>query len=112
MGGKCDLIARRGGLVVDDVEHTIRLPFEGCLDRLRDVVNVDTVRHMARLGDAMSRSAQKPDHPVLSRTIVAVLPQYPHGEHPPRTGSEPSELRFDTLATTPGLRSTDRRPLV
>src|SRR2546430_11025481 len=65
---KGDLRARRRRLVVHDVEYAVGAPGEGRLDCLGDVEDVDAVRHVSGLGDALRRSTQEPQHRVLPRT--------------------------------------------
>src|SRR5262249_30038808 len=67
--GKRDLFARRCRFIVDNVEDAVGASCEGRIDRLRDVVDVDAVRDVPRLGDAVHRAAQEPHHCVLSRTV-------------------------------------------
>src|SRR5262249_57994681 len=57
---KRDLIARRGGLFIDYVEHAVGAAREGCLARLPDVVDVNAVRDVARRGDAIDTAPPEP----------------------------------------------------
>ena len=75
LGREGDLIAGRRRLVVDHVEHAVGAPREAGVDRLRDVVDVDAVRDVAGLGDALRGAAQEPHHAVLARPIDAAEPQ-------------------------------------
>src|SRR5215471_810143 len=81
---KRDLFARRCRFVVHDVEYAVGASCEGRIDRLRDVVDVDAVRDVAGLGDAVHRAAQEPRHCVLCRAVVAPAEPDPQGAVGPR----------------------------
>ena len=53
-----DLVARRRGLAVGDVDDAVEAARERGVDRLRDVGDMDAVGDMARLVDAMSTARE------------------------------------------------------
>src|SRR6266536_2381155 len=109
---KCDLIARRCWLVIDNVEHAHGAARESRIDRLRNVVDVDAIRDVAGLGDTMHGTAQEAHHSVASRTIDAAEPQDRDWQVASRPERLPIEFGLDAGATAARERQNGRRSLV
>src|SRR5215475_2734915 len=97
---ECDLFARRGRLVVNDVENAVGAPRKGSVDRLRDVEDMDAVRYMPGLGDAVHRAAQEPGHAVLPGTVDSAEPKDRDRDAAARAEVLPSQLRIDAGTAT------------
>src|SRR5262249_36080796 len=74
-GGKNDLIARRDRLVINYVENALGATRGGCVDCLRDVIDVRAGWVGSGRCDARCGAGQEPDHSMASRTIDAAEPQ-------------------------------------
>ena len=98
---------RRRGLIIDHVEDAVRLFREGGLDRLRDVGDMNPVRHVSGLGDAMRTASKEPRERVLSRPVDAAEAQDRNRDRALAPERLPGLLRVD--ARRPARVRRDRR---
>src|SRR5262249_62210622 len=96
---KCDLIAGGGRLIVHNVENTFRAARERRVDCLRDIVDMNAVRHVTGLADAVHGAAQQTHHCVASGTIDAAEPQDRNRHLSSCAERLPLELRIDAPPT-------------
>src|SRR5207253_2678785 len=109
---KCDLLARRGRLIVHNVENAFRAAREGRVYCLRDIVDVNAVRNVTGLVDAVHVAAQQTHHCVSPRTIDAAEPQDRNRQVSPRAECLPLELRIDPRSTPARKRGKRAHRLV